>query len=114
LPKEVEVEVHEGPDRSVPVPWILEVLARRGIETLLVEAGGDMLFQFVAASALDELYVTLCPLLIGGEAPSLADGEGFLFSQMPRLTLLSTEVEGDELFLHYRVRRGPRAGASPL
>jgi riboflavin biosynthesis pyrimidine reductase len=89
----------------LPVPWILEALQRRGVETLLVEAGGDLLFQFLAKDALDELYVTLCPLVIGGETPSLADGHGFLRSEMRRLKLLSAEVEEDEIFLRYSVRR---------
>lgn len=110
LPLEVEVLVHEGPERSVPVPWILDTLAQRGVETLLIEAGGDLLFQFLAADAVDELYITLCPLIIGGDTPSLTDGEGFFFAEMPRLTRISSEVEGDEIFLHYRVRREPRAG----
>ena len=104
LPAEVEVEVHPGPDPSVPVGWILDTLARRGVETLLVEGGGDLLFQFLAAGAIDELFVTLCPVIIGGNnTPTLTDGEGFPFALMPRLALLSAEVEGDEIFLHYRV-----------
>ena len=49
----------------------------RGVERLLVEAGGDLLFQFLAADAIDEMYLTLCPLVVGGDAPSLADGAGF-------------------------------------
>lgn len=84
---------------------------RRGVETLLVEAGGDLLFQFLAAGALDEIHVTLCPMIIGGDTPSLADGEGFLFAHMPRLRRISTEVEGDEIFLHYSVLS---AGSRPL
>ena len=104
FPDEVEVEVHPGPEPSVPVGWILDTLARRGVETLLVEAGGDLLFQFLAAGAVDELFVTLCPVIIGGtDTPTLTDGEGFLFALMPRLGLLSAEVESDEVFLHYRV-----------
>jgi 5-amino-6-(5-phosphoribosylamino)uracil reductase len=104
LPEEVEVEVHPGPESSVPVGWILDTLARRGVETLLVEAGGDLLFQFLAAAAIDELFVTLCPVIIGGnDTPTLTDGEGFPFALMPRLALVSAEVEGDEIFLHYRV-----------
>lgn len=107
LPGEVEVEVHPGPESSVPVSWILDTLARRGVETLLVEAGGDIIFQFLAASAIDELYVTLCPVIIGGnDTPTLTDGAGFPLASMPLLELLSADVEGDEIFLHYRV--GPQ------
>lgn len=100
-----EVESWPGPG-DLPVPWIVERLAERGVEQLLVEAGGDLLFQFLAADLLDELHVTLCPLVVGGPAPSLADGPGFDLDRVRRLELLSAEVEGDEVFLRYRPRRG--------
>ena len=81
----------------------------RGVERLLVEAGGDLLFQFLAADALDEMHVTLCPLVVGGDAPSLVDGAGFDLADLRRLHLLASEVEGDEVFLHYRNLRGGHA-----
>lgn len=87
---------------DLPVPWMLERIAARGVEHLLVEAGGDLLFQFLAADAIDEMHVTLCPLVAGGAAPSLVDGDGFDLAHLRRLKLLATEVEGDEVFLHYR------------
>jgi 5-amino-6-(5-phosphoribosylamino)uracil reductase len=99
-----EFEGYEGSD--LPVPWMLDRLRRRGVQRLLVEAGGDLLFQFLAADAIDEMHVTLCPLVIGGDAPSLADGAGFTLPQMRRLRLLAHEAEGDEVFLHYAVQRG--------
>lgn len=97
------VEAYEGPGPSIPIPFILDALRRRGVDTLLVEGGGDLLFQLLAASALDEMFVTLCPLVIGGDTPSLADGRGFTFPDARRLRLLSSEAVGDELFLHYAV-----------
>ena len=99
-----EVEPWQG-DGDLPVPWIVEQLARRGVERLLVEAGGDLLFQFLSADVIDEMHVTLCPLVVGGPAPSLADGEGFDRDRLRELELVSAEVEGDEVFLHYRSRR---------
>ena len=104
-----EIEVFDGD--HVPVPWILQVLQRRGVRTLMVEAGGDLLFQFLAADAIDELFVTLCPKVIGGRgAPSLADGVGFGPAQIRNLTLLDSQVHDDELYLHYRVRKLPVGG----
>jgi 5-amino-6-(5-phosphoribosylamino)uracil reductase len=97
-----EVEAWPG-DGDLPVAWILERLAARGVEHLLVEAGGDLLFQFLAADAIDEMHVTLCPIVVGGDAPTLADGAGFDREAVRRLRLLASEVEGDELFLHYQV-----------
>ena len=103
-----DVERWEG-EGEAPVAWMLEAMRRRGVEHLLIEAGGDLLFQFLAADAIDEMFVTLCPLVIGGDAPSLADGVGFALADMRRLRLLESEIAGDEIFLRYEVR--PRAAA---
>jgi 5-amino-6-(5-phosphoribosylamino)uracil reductase len=96
-----ELEVGE-----VSVPHVLERLAARGVETLLVEAGGDLIAQFLAAGGVDEMYVTVCPLVLGGRgAPTLVDGPGFPFAAAPRLGLEHAHRVGDELFCRYRVRR---------
>ena len=100
----VESEGWPGDGADIPVPWILGALERRGVQTLLVEAGGDLLFQFLAAGAIDEMFVTLTPKIAGGRAASLADGEGFDLAAMPQLSLVACEREGDELFLRYAVR----------
>jgi riboflavin-specific deaminase-like protein len=100
-PRGAEAEAWAGEDADLPIAWILGQLARRGVERLLVEAGGDLLFQFIAADALDEMYLTLCPLVVGGDAPSLADGPGFDFAELRRFRLLAAEPAGDEVFLHY-------------
>jgi riboflavin-specific deaminase-like protein len=98
-----EAEGWSGDGTRLPVAWMLEQIARRGVERLLVEAGGDLLFQFLAADALDEMHVTLCPLVVGGPAPSLVDGAGFDTATLRRLRLLASEQEGDEIFLQYAV-----------
>jgi len=107
LGRNVPAEVDAWPgDGDPPVWWIVDRIAARGVETLLVEGGGDLVFQFLAADALDEMHVTLCPLVVGGDAPTLADGIGFDRADVRRLQLIASDVEGDEIFLHYRVLRG--------
>ncbi len=104
-----EAEGWPGEGGDLPVAWMLEQIARRGVERLLVEAGGDLLFQFLAADAIDEMYLTLCPLVVGGPAPSLVDGCGFDLADLRRMHLLAAEPEGDEVFLHYEaIRKGTR------
>jgi len=103
-PGGAEVEGWAGEGSDLPVAWMLERLAARGIERLLVEAGGDLLFQFVAADAIDDMHLTLCPLIVGGPAPTLADGAGFDREHLRRYALVAAEPEGDEVFLHYRKR----------
>ncbi len=51
------------------------------------------------------MHVTICPIVVGGDAPTLADGAGFDRDDVRRLRLLASEVEGDEVFLHYAAVR---------
>jgi riboflavin-specific deaminase-like protein len=93
--------------------WVLDALGDRGSENVLVEGGGDLLFQLLELGRLDELYVTLCPWLIGGVgAPSLCDGKGFSPDTMRALHLLDMRQNGGELFLHYTVAGTRTDGAS--
>jgi 5-amino-6-(5-phosphoribosylamino)uracil reductase len=102
--------VHRAPGPAT-VGWALSVLEREhGVRRLLVEGGGDLLAQLLEAGLLREMYVTLCPRIVGGHgAPSLVDGSGFPVPALPRLVLVAMERVGDELFLRYRVV--PRAPA---
>lgn len=81
---------------------IVRALAKRGIEDLLVEGGGSVMWEFTRASLLDRLYVTLTPKILGGtEAPTLVDGPGFARSQVPTFRLARCRRVGDELYLTY-------------
>jgi riboflavin biosynthesis pyrimidine reductase len=103
VPSDLEAAyaAYDGAEPDLPVSWMLETLRQRGIQNLLIEAGGDLIFQFLAADVIDEINLTLCPLVIGGPAPSLAGGAGFAFADMRRFRLLRCEQVGDELFLTY-------------
>jgi 5-amino-6-(5-phosphoribosylamino)uracil reductase len=88
---------------SVPMDrllnWMRETL---GAQTVMCEGGGDLVAQLFAARAVDELYVTVVPRILGGiAAPTLAGGEGFDPDEIPDATLASMERIGDELYLRY-------------
>ncbi|MFC7154697.1 2,5-diamino-6-(ribosylamino)-4(3H)-pyrimidinone 5'-phosphate reductase [Halomarina halobia] len=70
----------------------LGALSDDGVADLLVEGGGELIFSLVEAGLVDELSVFVGPLLIGGrDAPTLADGEGFV-DDFPRLELDDVEL----------------------
>jgi 5-amino-6-(5-phosphoribosylamino)uracil reductase len=50
---------------TVELPWILGDLAARGVSRLMVEGGGTLLTQFLAAGLADELQLAIAPLFVG-------------------------------------------------
>jgi 2,5-diamino-6-(ribosylamino)-4(3H)-pyrimidinone 5'-phosphate reductase len=76
-----------------------------GVKRLLCEGGGEINDALFNAGLVDELHLTLCPAILGGEtAPTLADGEGFAhLADAARLKVTSRKQIGDELFLIYKV-----------
>ncbi|HVV48051.1 MAG TPA: dihydrofolate reductase family protein [Polyangia bacterium] len=93
--------VELAPDR-VDTADLLAWLARRGVRTLLCEGGGALCAELFAARAVDALYLTLVPRILGGaRAPTLAGGPGFPPDQIPAPRLASLERVGDELYLRY-------------
>jgi riboflavin-specific deaminase-like protein len=94
-------------DQRVAIPALLTWLTTRNIHTLLCEGGGALVAQLFAARAVDALYLTLVPRVLGGaHAPTLADGPGFTPDQIPDPTLASMERVGDELYLRYEFSWG--------
>jgi riboflavin-specific deaminase-like protein len=76
-----------------------------GVKRLLCEGGGELNGGLFRAGLVNEVYLTLCPLILGGRnAPTAADGKGFakLSNAIP-LKLKSMKRIGAELFLVYQV-----------
>ncbi|WP_303674003.1 RibD family protein [Vampirovibrio chlorellavorus] len=90
---------------SNPVPAILKALAEKGVETLMVEGGGHIMNLFLQAQAIHELYLTICPLLLGGQSdPGLVTGLGFPVGQAPRTEVIQADWRGQELYLHLKLQ----------
>jgi 2,5-diamino-6-(ribosylamino)-4(3H)-pyrimidinone 5'-phosphate reductase len=89
-------------DDNVAMPELLAWLHERGVRTLLCEGGGQLVAQLYAARAVDELYLTVVPRILGGDdAPTLVGGRGFAPDEIPDAKLASLEQIGDELYLRY-------------
>lgn len=90
------VSIPRGPDQ---IKHMLEHITACGVDALLVEGGGQILHQFIEASVLDELYLTLVPSVIGDiNAPALLGGSAL--SNPPQIEVLETHRVGDETYLH--------------
>lgn len=58
----------------VSIPWALAELRRRGVWSLMVEGGSELLGAFLAERALDHLALFRAPLLLGGSGGLSAFG----------------------------------------
>ena len=66
----------------------------------------DLVAHLFAARAVDELYLTVVPRILGGAAaPTLVAGAGFDPDEIPDAKLASLERIGDELYLRYEFPR---------
>lgn len=86
--------------------WIsgFHYLSTLGWKRLAVLGGGKLVASLLSAQLLDEFWITVCPLLLGGTtAPTLVAGAGFLSAIAPRLELVTVNAIDHEVFLHYRL-----------
>lgn len=89
-----------GRDR-VDLTTTLAKLEGEGIDRLMVEGGGELIFGLFEESLVDELFVYVGPKIIGGrDAPTLADGDGFV-EDFPELELAGVERVDDGVVLHW-------------
>ncbi|MES1192734.1 MAG: dihydrofolate reductase family protein, partial [Solirubrobacterales bacterium] len=81
----------------------LAALGARGVRSVLCEGGPTLLRQLVADAALDDLLLTVSPLLAAGAAPTILDGAPF--AEPARLALREVHRADDHVFLHYGLAR---------
>jgi 2,5-diamino-6-(ribosylamino)-4(3H)-pyrimidinone 5'-phosphate reductase len=75
------------------------------VKRLLCEGGGDTNAALISAGVVDEIHITVCPLVLRGRsAPTFCDGKGAAsLKRATRLKLKSVKVLSGELFLTYAV-----------
>lgn len=101
------IHVH---DLGSPLDYarVLETLAGLGVKRLVCEGGGEINAGLLEAGLVDDLALTLCPVVIGGSAaPTLVDGVGFAPDRFPHARLVRHELSpSGELFLDYQLVPG--------
>ena len=98
-----EVIACSGEDNAgVDVAVILDVLADRGLRRVLTEGGPSLHATFIDAGRLDELCLSLAPVLVGGQARRISTGAGQVDTEMRRAHLLADDAG----YLYTRYVRG--------
>jgi len=90
------VEIREAAD---PGGALADLRRRDGAELVLCEGGPRLLREVVAADLLDDLMLTVAPLLAAGDAPTALAGTAL--DPPARLALAGAWRADDHVFLHY-------------
>lgn len=90
-------------DDTADLGLTLQALAERGYRRILAEGGPQLLGQLAAAGLLDELCLTIAPLVASGGAGRIAVGDSAVRSG--RLALRHVLEEEGHLFCRYTRRR---------
>ncbi|MEU6233039.1 RibD family protein [Kitasatospora sp. NPDC047058] len=97
--------VSTGP--TVDFTAMLEDLANRGVERLMVEGGGQIHTQFLAQGLADEVHLAVAPLLVGDAgAPRFLHPAEYPGGSAHRMTLLGVQAIGDVVVLRYAPKGG--------
>ncbi|MDC0069733.1 2,5-diamino-6-(ribosylamino)-4(3H)-pyrimidinone 5'-phosphate reductase [Nitrosopumilus sp.] len=101
--KKLPVEIILSGENSVNLKLLMKKLSTKKIETILVEGGGTVNWEFIKNNIFDELIITLSPYLIGGnDATSLVEGKGFSkIVNSPNLKLKSVKRLKNHLVINY-------------
>ena len=82
----------------VDLAALLERLAAMGLNSLMVEGGAQIITSFLAARLVDQVILTIAPLLVGGLR--VVDNLGYAnLRRFPRLRTLSYQRLGEDLVL---------------
>jgi 5-amino-6-(5-phosphoribosylamino)uracil reductase len=87
---------------DLDVAAILDDLGARGIRKLMVEGGGTLHTQFLAAGLADEIQLAIAPFFLGTpEAPKFVNPAVFPDGPGRRMTLAEVQAVGDMAVLRY-------------
>lgn len=114
----VQIHVLDTSGGTIAPPAILRWMRLElGIGRLLHEGGPALFGQFMAAGAVDELFLTLSPQIAGRASntmrPGLVEGTEFMPARAPWLQLLSVKQSADHLYLRYQRTEGMSRPMNP-
>jgi 2,5-diamino-6-(ribosylamino)-4(3H)-pyrimidinone 5'-phosphate reductase len=94
--------VHIRSGNRIDLPEVIHDLAHMGIESILVEGGGETIASFFRHGLVDRYTVFVGGLVIGGRsAPTPADGDGWVRENGVPMRLVSSETLGNGVLLTF-------------
>ena len=81
---------------------VLEICYKRGIKKLMVEGGGKVIWNFLNSGFVDDFFIYIGPMIIGGKNTPTISGF-FDDNKIINLELIEAKPIGPGLLLHFRL-----------
>lgn len=99
-------EIYVYGKQRVNLKQALSKLYELGVESLMVEGGGELIFSLLKENLVDEINLKIGNLIIGGKnSPTFCDGEGFTQKTAREVELIDLVRKKNYLILKYSVRQ---------
>ncbi|NJN49472.1 MAG: RibD family protein [Alkalinema sp. RL_2_19] len=96
-------------DHVIDWQLVMAELAQAGITKIALLGGGKLVASCFAAGLVDEIWLTVCPLILGGPtSPTPVQSSGWLEAVAPRLRLMSATADRQRSFSPLRRQVIPR------
>lgn len=91
-----------GKDGHVDIKRLMEILGKKGIDSVLVEGGGIINEACLRAEVVNEICMFLAPKIFGGSAKSPVEGDGVsLVEDAYRFSQNGIEYFGDDIMIRF-------------
>lgn len=102
--------LHLSESESVDLAWMLQQLRTEyKVRSVACEGGAALFRSMLELGLVDQLNLTIAPLLFGGKgAPTLTGVSADFLPKAIRCSLTEMRTIGDECFLTYRIKRQRR------
>lgn len=90
-------------DGFIDLKKFLEMLYNKGVKKLMVEGGGTVIWNFLKSGFVDDFFVYVGPMIIGGINTPTFSGNVKVGEENIKLKLVETKKIGPGIILHYRL-----------
>jgi len=99
--------IQSGKEEQVDLRILMPLLKNIGINTILLEGGGNLNWSFIKNDLIDEIRLSIAPCIVGGkDATSLVEGVGFnRMSEAKKFDLIELRRRKNYAILTYKRKR---------
>jgi 2,5-diamino-6-(ribosylamino)-4(3H)-pyrimidinone 5'-phosphate reductase len=99
----VEMIICDTNNGLIDLEKLLDILYNKGIKKLMVEGGGTIIWSFLSSGFVDDFFIYVGPMIIGGADTPTISGRLKKSNEIINLKLIETKNIGPGILLHYKL-----------